>query len=75
MTAEQRIAYVEKQIAAVDQGRQNTLNCPYCDAQNLPGDPFCCLTFGRAIAAIMIRRDMREKADEAEKIAEKVSRN
>lgn len=75
MTAEERLAYIEKQVAAVDQDRQNTLNCPYCDSQNLPGEPFCCVQFGRAIAAIMIRRDVREKIDHVERVMEKVSRN
>ena len=75
MTSEQKIAYVEKQIAACKQGRQNSINCPYCDSQNIEGNPLCCDLLGRAVAAILIRQDMKAKAEHAERIMEKVQSN
>ena len=77
MTADQKISYIEKQMVAVQNERQNTVNCPYCDAHNMPGEtPLCCLQFARASAvAILLRWDLRDKAEHAQRIAEKVSQN
>jgi hypothetical protein len=43
--------------------------------QNLPGEPLCCHPFARAVAAILLRKELHDKAEEAERIAEKVTRN
>jgi len=75
MTAPERIAYIEKQMIAVHQERQSSVNCPYCDGQNIEGNPLCCELFGRAAAAIMLRWDIKDRIAHAEQIAEKVSRN
>lgn len=75
MTADQKISYIEKQMVAVQNERQNTVNCPYCDAHNMPGETLCCLQFARASAAILLRWDLRDKAEHAQRIAEKVSQN
>jgi len=75
MNSDQKIAYVEKQITACEKGRQNTINCPYCEAHNREGEALCCEKMGRAVAAILIRKDVQEKADHAERILEKVAQN
>ena len=75
MTSEQKIAYVEKQINACRQGRQNAINCPYCDEQNIEGNPLCCIPFAKAVAAILIRHDYQSKREHVERILEKVESN
>lgn len=75
MTSEQKIAYIEKQIHACEQGRQNSINCPYCDSQNIEGNPLCCALMGRAVAAILINKDDKERMEHAERILEKVQAN
>ncbi len=75
MTADERIQYIEKQIAACELDRTNAINCPYCDSQNIEGNPLCCNTFARAVAAILLRKDLHDKSREAERIIEKVQTN
>jgi hypothetical protein len=75
MTSEQKIEYIAKQIHAAEQGRQNAINCPYCDEQNIEGNPLCCVLMGRAVAAILINKDDKERAEHAERILEKVQAN
>jgi len=75
MTPDQKVANIEAQITACEQGRTNVITCPYCDKQNVEGQPLCCNALGRAVAAILIRKDLKEKAEQAERIAESVSRN
>lgn len=75
MNADERIEFIEKQITACEQQRTNVITCPYCDKQNVEGHPLCCNAMGRAVAAILLRKDLQEKADHAERIAEQVSRN
>lgn len=75
MTPDQKIANIESQITACEQGRTNVITCPYCYQQNVEGQPLCCNLMGRAVAAILLRKDLQEKAEQAERIAEKVSNN
>ncbi len=75
MTPEQKIEYIEKQITACQQDRTNAINCPYCDEHNVEGNPLCCEKFARAVAAIVLRKDLHQKQEHAERIAEQVSRN
>jgi hypothetical protein len=75
MTSDQKIANIEAQITACQQGRTNAITCPYCNKQNVEGNPLCCNTFARAVAAILLRKDMRAKAEHAERILEKVQSN
>ena len=75
MTGDQKISFIEKQMVAVSQERQNSVNCPYCDAQNIAGNPLCCVPFGRATAAILLRWDLRDKKTHIEQVLEKVSQN
>lgn len=75
MTGEQKIEYIEKQMIAVRNERQNSLNCPYCDAQNIEGNPLCCTLFAQATAAIMLRWDLKDKVAHTEQILEKVQAN
>lgn len=75
MTPDQKIANIEAQITACEKGHTNTITCPYCGEQNREQFPLCCEKLGRAVAAILIRKDVQEKAEMAERIAEKVSAN
>lgn len=75
MTAEQKIKYIEKQMRANVETRQNTLNCPYCNEHLIPGEKICCRMFGRAVSAILMRWDLKEAAERVEQIMEKASRN
>ncbi len=75
MTADERLRNVEAQITACEQGRTNVITCPYCMKQNVEGQPLCCNALGRAVAAILIRKDMQDKTEHAEKILEKVQSN
>lgn len=75
MTGEQKIKYIEKQMVAVRNERQSAINCPYCDKQNIEGNPLCCRLFARAVAAIMIRWDLKDCVAHVDKVMEKVSRN
>jgi hypothetical protein len=75
LTGEQKIDYIAKQIRAAREGRQNAINCPYCDSQNIEGNPLCCELFARAVAAIMVNKDDKIRAEHAERILEKVQAN
>jgi hypothetical protein len=75
MTGEDKIRYIEKQMIACQQERQNAINCPYCDSQNIEGSPLCCELFARAVAAIMVNKDDKIRAEHAERILEKVQAN
>ena len=75
MTAEQKIEYIEKQMVAVRNKRQNSVNCPYCESQNSEGNALCCEIFARAVAAIMVRWDLKDRSAHIEKVMEKVSQN
>ena len=75
MTAEQKLQNVEAQITAAEQGRTNVLNCPYCGKHNVQGEPLCCTSFGRAVAAVLLRKERDDQVEHAERILEKVERN
>ncbi len=75
MTGEDKIKYIAKQIRAAKESRQNAINCPYCDSQNIEGNPLCCELFAAAVAAILVNNWDKERADTAERIMEKVSQN
>ncbi len=75
MTAEGKIKYVEKQILAAKQGRQNAINCPYCDSQNIEGNPLCCELLARLVAAILVRTGDRARRETMERVLEKVQSN
>ena len=83
MTAEQKIENVERQIDDLMRARRigvkpygkGSIHCPYCDSDHVEGEPLCCEKLGRAVAAILLRKDVQEKAEMAERIAESVSRN
>ncbi len=75
MTPDQKIENIEKQITACEQQRTNVITCPYCDKQNIEGNPLCCNAMARAVAAILMRKELHDKQEHAERIAEQVSRN
>ena len=59
MSADSKIANIEAQIAAVEEGRTNVITCPYCGAQNIE-PPMCCRLFAAAALAIIERQEMKE---------------
>lgn len=75
MTSEQKLENVRKQMKAVEEGRTNTITCPYCCASLKKGDQLCCDTFLKASMAIIERQGVQEQIDNAERITEKVSLN
>ncbi len=75
MTPDQKVDYVEKQVTALEQKRTNVLNCPYCETAIFEGDILCCIPLGRAVAAVIMRKETKEKIEQAERIAEKVASN
>jgi hypothetical protein len=75
VTSDQKIANVEAQITACEQGRTDVITCPYCCEQNREQFPLCCEMLGKCVAAILIRKDMHDKAEHAERILEKVQSN
>ncbi len=75
MTSEQKISYIEKQILAAKDGRQNSINCPYCEAQNIEGNPLCCEKFARVVAAVLVRKEDRARRENMERVMEKVQSN
>jgi hypothetical protein len=72
MTAEEKIEYIAKQIAAIERQATNTLNCPYCGEQTVFGALLCCMTMGKAVRAILQRDTQQELAQHAERIAESI---
>jgi len=89
MTPEDKIDFIEKQIANCEAGKSDVIICPYCGGRNyrpashvvsIDGliekpEPLCCLTFGKAVRAILQRQATQELADNAARIAEKVAQN
>ena len=83
MTGEQKLAFVEKQITAIERevnlGRKKRnceINCPYCGGRNSPGDAaVCCMAFARAAAAVLMRKGANQDLERVEQLMEKVSRN
>ncbi len=82
MSPEEKIRNLEFQIGSMERFAQiglkperGTILCTYCGAANYEGQPLCCNLMGRAVAAILLRKDLQEKAEKAERIAEKVGQN
>lgn len=74
-TPEQKIALIEKDIAACEKGEQDHIDCPYCGQRTMKGDTLCCMTIGKAVRAILQRQVTGELAETADRIAEVISRN
>jgi hypothetical protein len=51
----QKILFIENEMRAVERGAALDLDCPYCKSRITPADPICCLTFGKAVRAILHR--------------------
>ena len=74
MTPEQKIANVEAQIKAAEQGRTNILNCPYCGAQNKEDAPsLCCETLSIVVLATLDRWAVDDERRRFEQIYENVN--
>ena len=71
-TGDEKIAAVEREIAACESGRQQFIDCPYCGERTNRGDLLCCLTLCKAVRAILQRQTTQELAGKAERIAEAV---
>lgn len=72
MSPEEKIENIEKQLGAIEDGRTNVLNCPYCGVQTKQGEVLCCMTMGKAVRAILQRQTTGELAEKAERIAEAI---
>ena len=66
----QKILFIENEMRAVERGAALDLDCPYCKSRITPADPICCLTFGKAVRAILHRWTLQETADRVERIRE-----
>lgn len=76
MTPDEQIAYVEKQMRAVERGATDTINCPYCKSQLRQEDGrICCLTMGKAVQAILRRWASKDVLDNAARVCEAAQRN
>lgn len=73
MTAEQKLANVEAQMHAVRRGATNCITCPYCEAQMMEGDQFCCETFCKAAMAIQERMCVTEHDDLVKRVQDKLA--
>jgi len=60
MTSTEKLAYVEVQICACENGEVNALVCPYCGELHAKGAPLCCETFAKAcVGAIKLQLALR----------------
>jgi len=82
MSGEEKIALVEEQITDLERARKlgvksyhQSILCPYCDKNNFEGQPLCCVKLGQAVAAILMRKDVQDKAEHVERILEKAESN
>lgn len=83
MTPEQKIADIERQMKACEEGRTNALNCPYCGTQTMmkpdptdtdyPLDMLCCDTLSIAVLAILDRWAADSERQRFEQIYENVN--
>ena len=60
--AQGKLAKVAQQVAAVCDGDNFTIECPYCGKINIQDGNFCCVTLKRAVKAVL---DAREKFSKA----------
>ena len=56
--AQGRLAWIAQQVAAVCDGDNFTIECPYCGKINIQDGNFCCFTLKKAVKAVL---DAREK--------------
>ena len=54
-SAERRIENIYAQVKACDEGRTNTITCPYCGGINKEDVPFCCDLCSKACIAALER--------------------
>ena len=57
-----RLASVAQQVAAVCDGDNFVIECPYCGKINIQDGNFCCITLKHAVKAVL---DAREKFSRA----------
>jgi hypothetical protein len=60
MTLNERIAYVEIQLWAVEGGEINAIICPYCGEVNAKGYSLCCNQLAEACVAVLGRGGSRQ---------------
>lgn len=53
MTPKEKLAYIEAQICACENGEVNALVCPYCGELHEKAAPLCCETFAQACKGII----------------------
>jgi hypothetical protein len=69
MNAEKRLENIYAQVKACDEGRTNTITCPYCAGINQDGVDFCCKLFGQAAIAALERLRVEQATELCAKIA------
>ena len=73
MTGEQKLAYLQQQIAEIKAGLLTFITCPYCGKENTPADDhLCCKMFAEASTAILDRMEKQEAIDFIGKVQDRV---
>ena len=60
--AQGKLASVAQQVAAICDGDNFTIECPYCGKINIQDGNFCCTTLKRAVKAVLDARQKFSKA-------------
>lgn len=75
MTPNEKLAFVKEQIINMQrEGKEHELSCPYCLSVIPIGAGPCCMTFFRAVSAIMEAQETLDRIDQAQRILERASR-
>ena len=76
LTPEERITYLEEQIAACARKEATVIVCPYCATENRSdNERLCCPLMGKAVSAIIERERLRNVQDTVSRIMENAEMN
>jgi hypothetical protein len=76
MTGTEKLQSVERQIATCELLGIYHLTCPYCDAENnAESEALCCELLGKAVKAILHRKELGDAIRELDALYEAASRN
>lgn len=64
-----------EQIAAYENGEQQSITCPYCAGVNRDGERFCCRMFAKASIAALERLRVEQAREQVERISEGMERH
>ena len=73
--AQRKLESVEKQINKMASGATNMLTCPYCKSQTLYGGTLCCAAMTAAVLAVLDRKEVDVRLNQAEAILEAVEKS